>query len=439
MYFELKNIGAIKQAKIELGDLTVICGKNNTGKTYITYSIYGFLYKKDFIFMAVDDSKFFVNQEKKENIIVELKELEANLDDINRQMSELYTKQLKDIFNVNAEEFSEAEFNIDMDSINHPDSLKYGIQSSATRMTAIKEKNKLKITIDNINEEFEQLSKLILKLVLFEYYLKKNLPSPFIISAERTGIQLFQKELDKNKNDLIKTLTKTRNIDLLEKNIARFALPIEENINFARDSENVIKSNSFLKQEYPELMTYIEDMLGVQYEISEGRKVVIDKTTHRVLPHYMSSTSVRALFDLHLWLKHQAKKGDILFIDEPELNLHPENQIKIARLLVKLINAGIKVFVTTHSDYIIKELNNLLMLANDFPEKSDIMNQYGYTQNDILKAKDLRAYIAHPNGTVSPVETDEYGMIQSGFDEAIVQSNEISNKIISAIDNLLES
>jgi len=73
--------------------------------------------------------------------------------------------------------------------------------------------------------------------------------------------------------------------------------------------------------------------------------------------------------------------------------------------LVKLINAGIKVFVTTHSDY-------------------------------ILKAKDLRAYIAHPNGTVSPVETDEYGMIQSGFDEAIVQTNEISNKIISAIDNL---
>jgi len=432
MYFELKNIGAIKQAKIELGELTVICGKNNTGKTYITYSIYGFLYEKYSLFMAVEYLKSFVNQQ---NITVDLKILEQNLDHINRQLSELYTKQLKEIFNVNAEEFSDAEFNIDLDSINHPDSFEYHIQSSGTKMTVIKEENQLKITTDNINE----LSKSLFNRVLFEYYFKKSLPSPFIISAERTGIQLFQKELDKNKNELIKTLTKTRNIDLLEENLARFALPIEENINFARDSDNVIKSNSFLKQEYPELMTYIEDMLGVRYEMSEGRKVVIDKTTHRVLPHYMSSTSVRALFDLHLWLKHQAKKGDILFIDEPELNLHPENQIKIARLLVKLINAGIKVFVTTHSDYIIKELNNLLMLANDFPEKSDIMNQYGYTQNDILKAKDLRAYVAHPNGSVSPVETDEYGMIQSGFDEAIVQTNEISNKIISAIDNLLES
>jgi predicted ATPase len=44
MYFELKNIGAIKHAKVELGKLTVICGKNNTGKTYITYSIYGLIF-----------------------------------------------------------------------------------------------------------------------------------------------------------------------------------------------------------------------------------------------------------------------------------------------------------------------------------------------------------------------------------------------------------
>ncbi|MEN8220429.1 MAG: AAA family ATPase, partial [Pseudomonadota bacterium] len=99
MYFELKNIGAIKQAKIELSELTVICGKNNTGKTYITYSIYGFLYEKYSLFMAVEDLKSFVNQE---NIIVDLKVLEQNLDHINRQLSELYTKQLKDIFNVNA-------------------------------------------------------------------------------------------------------------------------------------------------------------------------------------------------------------------------------------------------------------------------------------------------------------------------------------------------
>ena len=46
----------------------------------------------------------------------------------------------------------------------------------------------------------------------------------------------------------------------------------------------------------------------------------------------------------------------MLFIDEPELNLHPGNQRRIARLFARLSKLGIKVFITTHSDYIIKEL-----------------------------------------------------------------------------------
>ncbi|EDN71435.1 ABC transporter [Beggiatoa sp. PS] len=391
MYFELKNIGAIKKAKIELGKLTVVCGKNNTGKTYITYSIYGFLYEK---FELLTKAWAYIHE-------LENLSHEEKLNSFNKQLSKLYSQQLCNIFNVNPDEFAHSEFQIYLDNINTDNSQKF--------------------------------------LDFFLKYLLEDRSSPFIASAERTGIQLFQKELDKHKNELIKKLTKTRDFNLLEESLARFALPIERNITFARDYDNVIKSNSFLKQDYPELVTYIEDMLRVKYEIIDGHKVVRDKTTNKALPYYMASTSVRALFDLHLWLKHFAEKGDILFIDEPELNLHPENQIKITRLLVNLVNAGLKVFITTHSDYIIKELNNLLMFANEFPEKSKLMEQHGYTPNDVLQTQDLKAYITHIEGTVSEVETDEYGMIQSGFDEAIVQIDETSNQIISAIDNLLES
>ena len=43
MKFRFKNLGPIKEADLELGDLTVIAGRNNTGKTYIAYALYGFL------------------------------------------------------------------------------------------------------------------------------------------------------------------------------------------------------------------------------------------------------------------------------------------------------------------------------------------------------------------------------------------------------------
>ena len=249
---------------------------------------------------------------------------------------------------------------------------------------------------------------------------------------------MFQKELDKNKSNLVKALAKTRRLALLEEHVARLALPLEDNIDFARDYANIIKSNSFLKLENPALTTYLEDLLGVQYQIINGQKVIIDKITQKALPYYMSSASVRALFDLHLWIKHLVKKGDMLLMDEPELNLHPENQIKIARLLVELVNNGINVFITTHSDYLIKEFNNLLMLANHFPEKEQLMKQFDYTADDVLHPTDLKAYIAHTDGTVSPADIDEYGMIQSGFDDIIVQINHKSNQLISAIDKLLE-
>ena len=52
MKISLKNVGMLDEANFEVGDLTIICGENNTGKTYATYSLYGYL---DFIKNNVDN------------------------------------------------------------------------------------------------------------------------------------------------------------------------------------------------------------------------------------------------------------------------------------------------------------------------------------------------------------------------------------------------
>ena len=41
--FRFSNMGPVKDAALQLGRLTVIAGRNNTGKTYIAYTLYGFL------------------------------------------------------------------------------------------------------------------------------------------------------------------------------------------------------------------------------------------------------------------------------------------------------------------------------------------------------------------------------------------------------------
>ena len=157
-----------------------------------------------------------------------------------------------------------------------------------------------------------------------------------------------------------------------------------------------------------------------------------------------SSSSVRSLLDIGFYLKHIAKKGDLLMIDEPELNLHPENQRRVARLIAKLVNYGIKIFITTHSDYIVKELNTLIMLNSDKPHIKEIAVQEGYQSNELLNPSKIRAYIAKEdliqlNGksrrtrcqTLVLASIDpELGIEISSFDTEIDKMNRIQESIV---------
>ncbi len=41
MIFNIKNLGPVKDAEINLQPLTLFIGNNNTGKTYAAYALYG--------------------------------------------------------------------------------------------------------------------------------------------------------------------------------------------------------------------------------------------------------------------------------------------------------------------------------------------------------------------------------------------------------------
>ena len=68
---------------------------------------------------------------------------------------------------------------------------------------------------------------------------------------------------------------------------------------------------------------------------------------------------VKNLALFFLYLKHMAQEGETLIVEEPEIALHPDNQLLLARLIVKLINAGLHIMVTTHSQYFLEQLSPL--------------------------------------------------------------------------------
>ena len=73
------------------------------------------------------------------------------------------------------------------------------------------------------------------------------------------------------------------------------------------------------------------------------------------------------MLNLYCYLRHEDVDHDahLLMIDEPESHLDTANQIQFARLLAHPCEyRDATVLMTTHSDYIIREINNLIMLSS---------------------------------------------------------------------------
>ena len=156
------------------------------------------------------------------------------------------------------------------------------------------------------------------------------------------------------------------------------------------------------------------------------------------IPLHLASSSVRGLSDLYFFLRHEAKRTDLLIIDEPESHLDTRNQIELARLLARCVRAGLRVLITTHSDYLIKEINNLVMLAQDFKSKDAILKKLSYTADDALDPCSIRAYVAE-NGGLTRCEIDRFGIEMPVFDDTIDSINRVSVELASHVQRETES
>ena len=80
-----------------------------------------------------------------------------------------------------------------------------------------------------------------------------------------------------------------------------------------------------------------------------------------------ASSMVSELAPVVLFLRHVVAPGDLLIIEEPESHLHPAMQAEFARQLALVVKAGIRVLVTTHSEWILDQFANLVRMS-DLPE-----------------------------------------------------------------------
>ena len=89
----------------------------------------------------------------------------------------------------------------------------------------------------------------------------------------------------------------------------------------------------------------------------------------RDLPLMNASSMVSEMAPVVLYLRHLVGPNDLLIIEEPESHLHPEMQVAFTRELASIVKSGIKVIITTHSEWVLEELANLVLLS-ELPQES---------------------------------------------------------------------
>ena len=121
----------------------------------------------------------------------------------------------------------------------------------------------------------------------------------------------------------------------------------------------------------------------ISYEPLEGQPDM------GIFPFHKTSSMVSELAPVILFLKYLVRRGDMVILEEPESHLHPASQRQMARGIARLVNMGVKVIITTHSDYFIGQINNLLKLSRASRQKR---TKEGYAAEDCLKSDDVSAY-----------------------------------------------
>ncbi len=144
----------------------------------------------------------------------------------------------------------------------------------------------------------------------------------------------------------------------------------------------------------------IKGKVGIEIA-AEYPEIYYENDSGRYMFHQVSSM-VSEIAPIILYLKYLVRPGQLFIIEEPESHIDAENQRRLARAIAMLVNAGVKVLITTHSDYFVSQLNNLLLLSEVSRRRRPARK---YAANEILHPDTVGAYQFNPGPDGTIVET----------------------------------
>ena len=449
MIADVSYLGPIRKAVVDLQKpLTLFCGPNSTGKTYMSYLLYAINEDSDY-----DDSKGLdkiAKQILSEQQFVLRREL---IDEYIGDLAKGMKSKLGSIFGIGdsmvEKLFSQFELTLSLSDnefekiVSQPCRLVSGNNDAEVVLEKDADSDVVRYQANIKAQNIIRDSLMNIRFMLSHYFrilCFGNIGGVRMLTVERNSIYTFKTELSLSRNELIDRIQQKSGqseldiFDMVNSSSRRYPLAVRSSLRIANDLENVQKFNG----PYYQFAEQIEKgILHGEVKITRNGDVefISEKAGRsKHLPIHMASSIVKTMSSLVIYLKHIARKGDLLIIDEPEMNFHPDVQIALVRIFSMLSKMGLRLIVSTHSDYMVREVNNLIMAGSLYHHDAQLINEMGYKEEMLMNKETVVVkYFNYGKSKrfldVVDVKVENDGFAVESIDNTINSQNKITETL----------
>ena len=407
MDIELKNIALIEEGILELKGITLIADENDSGKSTIGKTLFTTLttlnnFEREFLtnlsqrvirvsFLLkelLDDKLKNEIKSTNEPLLEKITRIIKSLNNFNNEINhnfikiEINDKFFKDLEKIFLELIEEAdvlkqELENYIKKLNEENSLMFQNISffvdTLTAFLALKvifnyEKIKISSFQSTFNREFKNnIGNVFLKKE--ESYVKLDEKGEIIeINIENSNILKVNYGKIKEKNNAI-YIESPLILDYIEEicqNFQNFISITDKNyrakiLKKALENEKKIDIlDAVLGKEelYKDLLERIHKIILGEFEYNKSNKDFIYRKQGYTFDKKSVATGIKSFGIIEILLKNkQLDENTILIIDEPEVHLHPNWQIKYVEILILISKElGVKILLNSHSPYLIRAM-----------------------------------------------------------------------------------
>lgn len=422
MILNVENFGKIKHASIDISGYSIFVGDNNSGKSYLMQLIYGVLDAFRAVHQIGEIPAFHLPTEENP-LEVNQDNFQQFFDALNSWLDKEKNKIIKSTFN---HEISIGKLWLSCEAKCPNITLKPAAKDNS-KLALDKDFFNYKIYIDNIEKGGFGILKKLPSYTTEEQEVKNFLCNYLF------DILMYERSYG---NGLLYLPSCRSGLNLLYKDVVGEYASRASFMNI-RDEDSLTPSKKLgLTKPFFDYMLFLQKYKKDDDKVSRNKTLIsfidneilkgghIDRENDEIryitenglnLPLHVSSSMVNEISPIIHVLTSQDRIKNILY-DEIETSQHPKTQLQLARLLNRLVNAGYRMIVSTHSDTMAAAISNLVTLS--FCENNlEKAKELGYEKEDLLKKDCVHAYqFENENGETVVKELEKFVDQGIGYD-----------------------